>query len=113
RTGGEHHRAEDRLLSVEILRWNRGGRRSLGELVHAGQINHLRTWPNRLGQARSPQRRNRPLAGGSERMFPYRPDGAVEEKTARSGRFVHISPALHRGLLTEFPTRGTRLAECR
>src|SRR5262249_61908411 len=35
RTGGEHHRAEYRLLGIEILRWNRGGRRSLGKLGHA------------------------------------------------------------------------------
>ena len=32
RTRGEHHRAEDRLLGVEILRRDRGGRRRLGEL---------------------------------------------------------------------------------
>ena len=47
RAGGEHHRAEDRLLGIEILRRDRGGRRSLGKLGHAGQINHLRTRPER------------------------------------------------------------------
>jgi hypothetical protein len=70
RTGGEHHRAEDRLLGIEILRWNRGGRRSLGELIHVRQIHHLRTRSNRLGQQRSPQTRIAAFAGGTEHMFP-------------------------------------------
>ena len=97
RTGGEHHRAEDRLLSIEILRWDRGGRRSLGELVHAGQINHLRTCHKRAWTTRSPHVASASFAGSSERMFPSRPDGAVEEKAARSGLFVAISTGPSRG----------------
>jgi hypothetical protein len=31
---GEHHRAEDRLLGVEVLRWDRGGGESLGRCCH-------------------------------------------------------------------------------
>src|SRR5207249_10743169 len=34
RTGGEHHRAEDGFFRVEILRWDRGGLRGLGESGH-------------------------------------------------------------------------------
>jgi hypothetical protein len=32
--GGEHHRAEDRLLGIEVLRRNRGGRRGGRCLSH-------------------------------------------------------------------------------
>src|SRR6185369_5987041 len=83
RTGGEHHRAKNRLLSIEILRWDRGGRRSLGKLVHGGQINHLRTCHKRAWTTRSPHVASAGFAGSSEHMFPSRPDGAVEEKAAR------------------------------
>src|SRR5207342_689609 len=76
---------------IEILRWDRGGRRSLGKLVHAGQINHLRTWHKRAWTTRSPHVASASFAGSSEHMFPSRPDGAVEEKAARSGLFVAIS----------------------
>ena len=45
RAGGEHHRAEDRLLGFEILRRDRGGRRGLGELCHrATQPRQARSW---------------------------------------------------------------------
>ena len=37
RPGGEHHRAEDGLLGIEILRGDRGGLRELGDLGHAIQ----------------------------------------------------------------------------
>jgi hypothetical protein len=36
RAGGEHHRPENRLLGVEILRGDRGGLRELGDLGHVG-----------------------------------------------------------------------------
>src|SRR5207248_3337655 len=110
RTGGEHHRAEDRLLSIEILRWDRGGRRSLGKLVHAGQINHLRTRPKRAWTTRFPHARNAARAGRTEHMFPDPPDGAVEEKAARSGLFVLISPGLHTacGEIVTPPARSPR-----
>jgi hypothetical protein len=36
RTWGEHHRAEDGLLGIEILRWDRGGLRRLDDCGHVG-----------------------------------------------------------------------------
>src|SRR5581483_1746828 len=98
RTGGEHHRAEDRLLGIEILRWDRGGRRSLGELVHARQLNHLPARPKRAWTTRFPHGGKRAGAGRTEHMFLETPDGAVEEKAARSALFLAISPGRPHGL---------------
>ena len=36
RTRGEHHRAEDGLLGIEILGWDRGGLRRLDDCGHVG-----------------------------------------------------------------------------
>ena len=90
RAGGEHHRAEDRFLSFEILRRDRGGRRGLGELGHrATQARRARSWkvwttplstgPYTVGRGR--------FAGIREHRFPRPPDDACG-RNPRSEREV-------------------------
>ena len=67
RTGGEHHRAEDGLLRVEILRWNRGGLRGLGDSGHVG------------------------ISGGWKRQFQRVDNPGVRTRTARGEKVWPIA----------------------
>jgi len=81
RAGGEHHRPENRLLGIEVLRGDRGGLRNLGDLgLGHGRIQGVRKgrrkgWKGALAQvaARGP---NVLVCRRSERMFvPIVPSG--------------------------------------
>ena len=112
RAGGEHHRAEDGLLGVEILRRDRGGLRGLGELGHVGISGG---WKRQLQRVDNPAPRSgrtgRKAAACRvrERMFgrlspacrtssPGRRTDLAREFRAVSGFFVNLSTGPGQGL---------------
>ena len=91
RTGGEHHRAEDGLLSVEILRWDRGGLRRLDDCGHVGISGGWKRQFQRLDNL------GPPIGAGIEKAAACR----VRERT-----FARLSPACR----TSSPARRTDFA---
>ena len=88
RAGGEHHRPEDRLLGLEVLRRNRGGLRELGDLGHRTPSQPL-SLEALVASGQRCFRHGEPLrcAGKRTAMLPAAPDGAVERQI-RSEREV-------------------------
>ena len=76
RTGGEHHRAEDGLLCVEILRWDRGGFGEASATWHMRDNQLARGTRSRTALGNPPSAGQRKhmfvqvCTGGAERLFP-------------------------------------------